>query len=186
MRKLATVTVLAATGIISALAAQAAPPRVVVRGPRAAVVVRPGFPLHRTLPHVVVRAPRVTVRVAPAAFLPPVVWAPGVVVLPGPDRIVREDSESLDREDGWTDFTLNIDDRGRKLFLQVVDGRARINFAEVVFENGDAQVVDFGEKPVKPGVYSLLDFADGRKVDHVRMVAAAVTDSVKVVVKMEK
>lgn len=54
------------------------------------------------------------------------------------------------------------------------------------FANGEAQVVDLDEKPVRPGVYSLLDFADGRKVDHVRMVALAVADSAKVTVKMEK
>jgi hypothetical protein len=39
---------------------------------------------------------------------------------------------------------------------------------------------------VGPGVYSLLDFRDGRELDHVRMVAAAVSDSVKVTVTMEK
>lgn len=186
MRKLAAVTVLAVTGVIAAVPAQAAPPRVVVRGPRAAVVVKPGFPLHRTLPHVVVRAPRVTVRVAPAVFLPPVVWTPKLVVLPGPGRIVREDSETLDREDGWTDFTLDINDRGRRLFLQIAQGKVKISFAEVVFENGEVQVVDFSEKPIRPGVYSLLDFADGRNVDHVRMVALALDDSARIVVKMQK
>jgi len=186
MKRLATVTVLAAAGVVATLVAEAAPPRVVARGPRGAVVVRPGFPLRRTLPHVVVRAPRVTVRVAPAVFLPPLVWGAGVVVLPGPDRIVREDSETLERSEGWTDFTLNIDDRGTKLYLQVAGGRAKISFAEVVFENGETQVVDFNDQPVKAGTYTLLDFANGRRVDHVRMVAAAVADSVRITVAMEK
>ncbi len=37
-----------------------------------------------------------------------------------------------------------------------------------------------------PGLYPLLDFADGRKVDHVRMVARARSDEAKVALKMEK
>lgn len=54
------------------------------------------------------------------------------------------------------------------------------------FANGEAQVVDLDETPIRPGIFSLLDFADGRKVDHVRMVALAVADSAKVIVTMEK
>ncbi len=56
----------------------------------------------------------------------------------------------------------------------------------MVFENGNAQVVDFGEKPLKKGLYELLDFRDGRKVDHVRMVARAKSEDARVVVRMAK
>ncbi|MGV8039992.1 MAG: hypothetical protein AB2L07_07930 [Thermoanaerobaculaceae bacterium] len=56
----------------------------------------------------------------------------------------------------------------------------------VVFDNGEAQVVDLNEKPIRPGIFTLPDFADDRKVDHVRMVALAVADSAKVIVTMEK
>ena len=35
------------------------------------------------------------------------------------------------------------------------------------------RIVDFIDRVHAPGVYSLLDFADGRKVDHVRFVASA-------------
>lgn len=186
MRKTATTIALAAACMVFAVASEAVKPKVVRRGPLGAVVVRPGFPLHRPLPKVVARTPRVAVRVTPAAFLPPVIWPGAVVVLPGADRIVWEDSESLDRADGWTDFALNVNDRGERLFVQIADGRAKLNFAEVVFENGEAQVVDFNEKPIGPGVYSLLDFKNGRKVDHVRMIATAVSDEVKIILKMEK
>ncbi len=160
--------------------------RVVVRGPRARVTVRTGFPIRRTLPHVVVRPARVTVRVAPAVYLAPVVWGAVVVASPPPaSALVWEDSESLDRDDDWTDFTLNVDARGQALFLDV-KGRAQIQFAEVVFENGNAQVVDFDERVVKNGLYQLLDFRDGRKVDHVRMVARAKSNEAKIIVRMEK
>ena len=83
--------------------------RVVVRGPRVRVTVRPGFPIHRTLPNVVVR-PGVTVRVAPRVYLAPVVFTAAVVAsIPHSDW---KQSEDLDREDGWTDFTMDVDRRG--------------------------------------------------------------------------
>jgi hypothetical protein len=90
-----------------------------------------------------------------------------------PKRVVWHDAETLERDDDWVDFTLNADRRGDRLFLDVDRGASRISFAEVVFENGDAQVVDFDEKVYAPGYYALLEFKDGRKVDHVRIVARA-------------
>jgi len=148
------------------------------------VVVHRGFPLHRPLPRVVVVAPRVHVRVAPMVYLPPVVWTATVVAAPAPAQLSWQDSAELAREAGWTDFTLNADARGRKLFIEVGPGSARLNFAEVVFENGDAQVVDFSEHVRPPGLYSLLDFADGRRVDHVRIVAEADSDSARVALRL--
>jgi hypothetical protein len=37
-----------------------------------------------------------------------------------------------------------------------------------------------------PGLYPLLDFRDGRKVDHVRLVARAKSDNARVVLKLER
>lgn len=161
--------------------------RVVVRHRphRAAVVIHRGFPLHRRLPVVVVRPARRAVVVRPAVFLAPVVWTAGVVALPPRERLGWEDSEMLARDDDWTEFTLHVGDRGSKLFLELL-GRTQLNFAEVVYENGDAQVVDFNEKTRGPGIYSLLDFPDGRKVSHVRMVARARSDEAKVTLRMAK
>jgi len=151
--------------------------RVVVRGPRVRVTVRPGFPIRRTLPNVVVR-PGVTVRVAPRVYLAPVVFTAAVVAsLPASDWRLSED---LDREDGWTDFTMDVDRRGNRLYLQIEDGAAQISFAEVVFENGETQVVDFNDRAHARGVYTLLDFANGRKVDHVRIVAKAAGDDTQI------
>jgi hypothetical protein len=96
-----------------------------------------------------------------------------------------EDAETLEREEEWTEFTLNADARGAKLYLEI-DGNADLNFAEVVFENGDVQVVDFEEKNHKPGLYSLLDFKDGRKIDHVRLMARARTKEARVALVMAK
>src|SRR5262245_25371995 len=148
--------------------------RVVHHGPRTTVVVHRGFPLVRPLPHVYVRAPRVAVRVVPRVFLPPVVFGAVVVpVRPAPRAIVWRETEALDRADDWTEFTMNVDRRGSKLLLDVTGGAAQISFAEVVFENGETQVVDFNDRVHRQGLYSLLDFRDGRKVDHVRIVAKA-------------
>ncbi|HEX2834669.1 MAG TPA: hypothetical protein VHW00_16780 [Thermoanaerobaculia bacterium] len=138
---------------------------------RVRVNTRPGFPIRRTMPTVVVRGP--VVRVAPRAYLAPVAFtAVALATIPPARARVWEASETLDREDGWTDFTLDVDRRGTKLLLDI-DGEAQVSFAEVVFDNGEAQVVDFNDRVHKRGTYELLDFRNGRKVDHVRIVAKA-------------
>ena len=70
---------------------------------------------------------------------------------------------------------MNVDRRGSGMLLQIDRGAAQLSFAEIVFENGDTQVVDFNDAVHRTGTYSLLDFRDGRKVDHVRVVAQATT-----------
>src|SRR5262245_14731870 len=173
MKRIVLVALVALATLHVAAPAFAGRARVVHRGPHGrntVVVVHRGFPLHRRLPVVVVR-PAPVVRIAPRVFLAPVVWTVAVIdAMPAAYAPVWEDSETLSCDDGWTEFTLNADQRGFKLYLQV-GGRVQFNFAEVVFENGDTQVVDFGEKTHGTGLYSLLDFKDGRKVDHVRVVA---------------
>jgi hypothetical protein len=89
----------------------------------------------------------------------------------------------LNQDDDWTEFTLGADRHGRRLYVEIV-GKAQLNFAEVVFANGETQVVDFEDKPRDSGLYSLLDFADGRKVDHVRMVARARSDEARIILRM--
>ena len=156
---------------------------------RTTVVVHRGWPLRRPARVVVVRPARVTVRVAPASFLATVVFA-GVVIAaanaPAKDILVWEDGETLAKDEDWTEFTLNCDSRGTKLWYEVVNGKVQADWAEVVFENGDTQVVDFAEKTHSAGLYSLCDFRDGRKVDHVRMVARAKSDEARIVLRMEK
>ena len=176
MKRLVILGSLALSFLVSAAApdAEAARVRVVHRGARGVVRVHTGFPVHRALPHVVVRSPRVVVRVAPRVYLPGVAFGAVVVATaPARDAILWEDSESLERGDGWTEVTLNVDQRGRALLLDISEGAAQVSFAEVVFENGETQVVDFEDHQHKIGLYSLLDFKDGRKVDHVRLVAKA-------------
>jgi hypothetical protein len=156
-------------------------------GPRqhVTVVVREGFPIRRRLPLVVVHPRPAFVVVAPTSYLPPVYWTERVAVMPASERLAWESSEALDRQDGWSEFTLPVNDRGERLFLEV-RGRVQISFAEVVFGNGETQVVDFGESTRHSGVYSLLDFADGRHVSHVRFVARAKSEDARIVVRMEK
>jgi len=147
------------------------------RGPagRVHVTVQRGFPIHRALPLVVVR-PAPLVRVVPRAYLAPVAFAAvSAAALPAANHQVWKQTEVLEREDGWTEFTMNVDRRGDRLLLRIDRGAAQISFAEVVFENGDVQVVDFNDATHRSGLYSLLDFKDGRKVDHVRVVAKSDT-----------
>ncbi len=164
--------------------------RVFRRGPKkTTVVVHRGWPIHRAPRAVVVRPPRVTVHVTPARYWAPVVFT-GVVVVaatrPAPDVIVWEDGETLSKSDDWTEFTLSADSRGKKLWLEVASGKVQFDWVEVVFENEEAAVVDFQEKTHGVGFYELLDFKDGRKVDHVRIVARARTGEARVVLRMQK
>jgi hypothetical protein len=50
----------------------------------------------------------------------------------------------------------------------------------VVFDNGEAQVVDFNDRTLGRGVYSLIDFRDGRKIDHVRVVAQSTSKETEI------
>lgn len=181
MKRLVVIALLATTALLTIPVETEAARARVRRGPRGRVhvTVRPGFPIRRTLPSVVVR-PAPVVRVAPRAYLGAVAFTAVAVSLPQRDVRVWTGVETLDREDGWTDFTMNVDRRGTRLLLDIENGGAQISFAEVVFENGNAQVVDFNDRVHRSGVYSLLDFADGRKVDHVRIVAKPQNDATQI------
>jgi len=179
----------AAATFLAPLVAEAAKVRVVRKGPqyqRNVVVVHKAHPIRRVMHPALVVRPGLTVRVTPARFLPVVAWTAVVVVRPAPDRIAWQDSEILNREDEWSEVIFNSDQRGEQLYLEVVDGRVQLDFAEVVFENGDCQVVDFSERTHRRGVYSLLDFKDGRKIDHVRVIAKSKTEDAKLALLLRK
>ncbi len=134
------------------------------------------------------RPPPVVVRprVQPRVYLPPVVFG-GVVVVERYDyrygrdfgysreSLVWQDSATLYREEDWVDFTLDCNARGSKLWFEIVEGRFQVDWAEVVFQNGEVQVVEFPERSQGRGIYQLLDFRDGRRVEYVRIVAKATT-----------
>ncbi len=178
-----TLVVLILTVIALADTSQAARARV-QKGPggRVRVTVRSDFPIRRNLPQVVVR-PAPVVRVTPRLYLAPVAFG-AVVMTSTPNGQVWRDSETLEREDGWTDFTKIVDRRGDRLLLQVGRGAAQLSFAEVVFDNGETQVVDFDDRRHGKGVYALLDFRDGRQIDHVRIVAKAISAETEITLRL--
>ena len=154
--------------------------RVVVRrGPvrRTTIVVRPGHPIRRVLPQTVVVRParHVVVVGAPIVFLPALVWRPRVIALPPREHLTWQDSEVLSKEEEWVDCNFGVDRRGDALYLEI-EGKARLNFAEITFENGNVQVVDFEDSARESAKYSLLDFADGRVVKTVRVLARSESD----------
>ena len=51
---------------------------------------------------------------------------------------------------------------------------------------GNVQVVDFNEQTHDSGVYKLLDFADGRHVSIVRILAKSESDETKLAVYLSK
>jgi len=153
------------------------------RAPRARVVVRPDFPIRRERPVVVVRR-----RPAPVerrlVYMPaPVLWRGVVVVRPQHDRWIWQDSEVLNKWEGWTDVVLDVNDRGRSLYLEL-GGPTQLDFAEIVFSDGRTQVVDFRQRTHRRGAYELLDFRRDVRVDYVRVVARAMAPSVRLSVEM--
>ena len=78
------------------------------------------------------------------------------------------------------DINFGSDSSGNALLLEI-NGQASLNFAEVTFANGKVQVVDFNETTHGAGNYKLLDFADGRQVKTVRMLAKSETETTLVV-----
>src|SRR5688572_11122809 len=110
------------------------PKRTIVRHPakHTKLVVRAGHPLRRTLPAtVVVRPARKTVVVgAPLVYSPAVSWTRAAVSLPSSDRLTWQDTEEINRDEGWVDANFGVDASGNALFLQV-DVNAEFNFAEV-------------------------------------------------------
>jgi hypothetical protein len=152
---------------------------------RAVVVVNRGWPIRRAMPTVIVRPARAAVRVQPAVYLAPVVWRPIIVPSPAPEALIWEDGETIYRGDDWTEVTLNAHARGTRLFLEVERGKAQLQFAEVVFENGESRVVDFQENIRAQGLYPVLDFKNGRAVDHVRLVTRAKSDPTRLVLRLQ-
>ena len=169
------------TILITALTAATA-----LAGLRVNIHIGVGHPIRRVMPQVVVREGRAPIVVTErTAFVAPVIFRTETVVIPARERIAWEDSERLLRDEEWVDSTLNVNSRGRELFLRVT-GRAQVQFAEVHFGNGQVQVVDFEERMMQDGTYRLLDFADGRMVRGVRLVARARSAEAKLAVLMAK
>lgn len=188
MKRFIMLLLLAAITLTSVVPADAAKRRAVRKGihKRVTVVVHRGHPIRRPMHTIVVRRPGITARIAAAAFLPVIMWAPVVVARPDRDVLVWQDSETLFREEEWSETLFDADARGEKLFLEVVSGKVQFDFAEVVFENGECRVVDFNNATRGSGLHSLLDFRDGRKIDHVRLIARAKSEEAKVALLLRK
>ena len=121
----------------------------------------------------------------PIVYAAPVVWTRSVVSLPSRDRRRWEDSETITRSEDWVDTTLNVNQRGNALYLNI-DGRAHLDFVEVQYDNGQVQVVDFKEGRIESGTFRLLDFADGRGVNSVRLIVKSQTPRSKLTVYLAK
>ena len=186
MKRLLVVSMIALSVVLVTAEAWAARVKVVERGGqvRARVVVHPGFPIRRAAPVVVVRRHPVVVAER-ITYARPILWAPLVVTLPPHERLGWEDSETLVKSDGWTEFALEVNGRGEKLYLELT-GRTQLDWAEVVFADGRAEVVDFRANTHRPGIYALLDFRDGRMVRYVRLVARAKSLESRVILRMQK
>lgn len=149
---------------------------------RVKIAIGVGHPVRRPLPAVVVRRPAVLP--ARAVYAPVAIWAPRPIRAL-PPRFEWEDAETLRRNEDWVESNLTVNAQGRELFLRTT-GRVQINFAEVMFRNGQIQVVDFDERMLTAGTYPLLDFKDGRHIESVRLVARARSAQARIAVLMLK
>jgi len=177
-------------GIAIAIALFISPPadaqkRRAVRHPvhHAKLVLHAGHPIHRALPAAVVVRPARThvVVTAPLVYLPSQVWVATTVSKPPRERLLWEDSEVIERDEGWVDANFGIDHEGKALLLEI-RGKVQLQFAEATFANGHVQVVDFNERTHGDGVYTLLDFPDGRHVKTVRILGKSVSEDTKLTV----
>ncbi|HEX6187013.1 MAG TPA: hypothetical protein VFZ40_02940 [Pyrinomonadaceae bacterium] len=164
--------------------------RVVIRRPhplRRPLIVRPNHPFRRPLPkEVVVRTARKPVVVnAPLVYLPELTWTPVVAPLPPTERLIWQESETIARDEEWVDKSFGVDQSGNALFLDI-GGQARLLFADVTFANGNVQVVNFNDRTYGSGIYRLLDFADGRHVSTVRILARSESSDTKLGVYLSK
>jgi hypothetical protein len=179
--------------IVSAMCVAASAQRrhtVVVRPaahPHTRLVVHTGHPIRRVLPTTVVVRPahRTVVVNRPLVFLPALAWTAAVVSIPPAERLVWQDSETIARDEDWVDTNFGIDATGDALFLDI-NGKAKMNFAEVTFANGNVQVVDFNEQTKGSGTYKLLNFEDGRRVMTVRLLAKSMSDTTRFAVYLSK
>ena len=149
---------------------------------RARVVVHRSFPVRRAWPAVIVRPSRVAI-IRPAVFIAPILWRPVVVGVPSHKRVVWTGHETLRRGENWVEFNVPCGRRGDSMFM-VIDGKAQLEFAEVVFGNGDALVVDFRTVAFSSGHYALVNFTDGRQVDHVRVVGRSLAPTTSLTFKV--
>ena len=154
---------------------------------RTHLALRPGHPIHRVLPaNVVVRTARRTVVVhRPLVFLPALRWRAGIVPLPPRERIVWTDTETITREEDWVDTNYGVDASGSALYLDM-SGKTKLNFAEVTFDDGHVQVVDFNEQSHGAGSYKILDLGAGEHVMTVRVLAKSESDDTKLAVYLSK
>ena len=154
---------------------------------RHALAVRAGHPIHRLLPReVIIRNARRTVIVNhPLAYLPLLAWRANVITVPARERLVWQESESIARDEEWVDTNYGVDGVGNTLVLSI-GGKAKLNFAEVAFDDGKVQVIDFTEGTYGPGAYTLLDLPGGRHVATVRILAQSETDDTKLSVYLSK
>jgi len=116
------------------------------------------------------------------------VWTTMAVAVAAPtaDALTWVDGATLTQNEDWTELTLNCGHMGSRLWYEVKSGKVQADWAEIVFANGETQVVDFSEHTQVPGLYPLIDFKDGRTVDHVRMVARAKTEDARLALRLER
>ena len=168
--------------LLAGLAASLLPAGMLAQRRRAVKVTRTRVVIHREHPvrravnrTVIVRPARKTVVVAaPLVYLPVVVFAATVTVLPPRERLIWQDTESIEQDEDWVECNFGVDDRGSTLYLGV-DGRAQLDFADITFENGEVQVVDFKERTYSDGTYQLLAMPSRRQVKTVRLLAKSKT-----------
>lgn len=145
-----------------------------VKAPRSRMVMDPGHPVPRAARFtVLVRPARRVVPVAGAIiYLSTIPFAAVAMAAPPAERLSWQDTETIHLDEEWVDCNFGVDERGGAVFLQV-DGQAQLAFADVAYENGEVQVVDFEERIYANKTFRLYEIPGLRNVRTVRLLARA-------------
>jgi hypothetical protein len=159
-------------------------------GPKAVALALPeSWPIESGVKAAIVHPARTEIDVTASSYLSPVPFSGAAVAAasaPTRDVIAWEDGETLLKREDWTQFTLGCNARGERLWLEIPSGKVQFEWAEVVFQTGQSQVVQFTDKVQTPGLFTLLDVTSGKIVDHVRVLARAKSDEAKVILRLQK
>jgi hypothetical protein len=110
-------------------------------------------------------------------------WPGPVVAAPWPGDVTWQDSQRLDDPMMWAETDFDVNGSGENLVL-AVDGDVALDWAQIVFSDGETEVVDFRNSRTSTGSYGLWNWGENRQVDHIRVMARPVVPGSSVGVQL--
>jgi len=107
-------------------------------------------------------------RAARNALFVPLTWlaSPVLALFKGPQPLPN--SVALSRERGWSDVTLDVDNHGTALYLQL-SGRFEFGRAVIEYGDGERDQLDLRQASRNSGIYELKTFDRDRDMHRVTL-----------------